>query len=173
MSIDTTIRTLERQAALGDGQAQSRLEHLRTLAGVLDPMSIVIDGETLEVSSTRQIGYGDLWELETDDGDYIVSENSETAGQAARERWQEMAENDPAEFTCIVGEQTLIAWGLGQSAGPGTTKVSSLSEWLDLWLNTPEEEFASYDGSERDVEEVGTDLVDELGFTPSVAYRSN
>jgi len=173
MSTDTRLRELERQAATGDYRAQERLERLREQAGILAPMSIVIDGETLEVSGTREIGYGDLWELKTDNGSFIVSESSETAGAAARERWQEMAENDPEEFRCLVGDETLVRWALGQSAGPGSVKVDSLTEWLDLNAQVPEEEWAGYDGVERDVSECGEEIVDELGFTPGVAYRCN
>jgi hypothetical protein len=91
----------------------------------------------------------------------------------------------------MVGDETLIRWALGQNAGPGLTQVNSLDKWLDLWLDTPAEHFASYDGEEHDVEgptaeERASDdeetvafvtgwdeLVEELGFTPTVAYRSN
>ena len=72
----------------------------------------------------------------------------------------------------MIGESTLVAWALGQYAGPGSTQVCSLEEWLELWLDTPEEHFAGYDSTQRDVERVGT-LRDELGFTPTVAYRHN
>lgn len=134
---------------------------------------IHIDGELFHVTNVRQIGFGDLYEIETEEGDeFILSEDSETAGQAARERWQEMAEHDPEEFACMVGNETLIKWGLGQPAGPGTSKVRSLSEWLDLWLDAPEDEWARYDGNERTVERVGK-LAAEMGYTPTVAYRSN
>jgi hypothetical protein len=84
-----------------------------------------------------------------------------------------MAENDPREFTCMVGETTLVKWGLGQMAGPGTTQVRSLEEWLDLWLTIPEEQWASYDGNELDVEYVSPALEAELSITPTVAYRHN
>ena len=170
--MDTTLRETERMARAGDPQAQEKLDVME--ARLEDaPTVIVIDGEALEVNSTRAIGYGDLWELDTDDGDYIVSADAETAGAAARERWQEMAENDPAEFTCMVGEATLIAWGLGQSAGPGMVHVNSLTEWLDLTATVPEEEWASYDSAECDVEGVTEDIEDELGYVPTVAYRCN
>lgn len=171
--MDITIREVERAAATGDPQAQERLERLRRRTGTLGAMEIIIDGETYEVNSTRVIGYGDLVELDTDDGDFIVSESDETAGAAARERWAEMAENDPEEFRCIVGDESLVRWALGQSAGPGSVHVDSLSDWLDLTATVPEEEWASYDGTERDVEEVGSELLEDLGFTPTVAYRSN
>jgi len=83
-----------------------------------------------------------------------------------------MAENDPSEFTCIVGEQTLVAWALGQPASPGNVSCSSLTEWLDLVATVPEEEWAGYDHQERTVDRVGK-LASELGYTPTVAYRSN
>ncbi len=89
-----------------------------------------------------------------------------------------MAQDDPANFTCMVGEQNLIAWGLGQSAGPGSTAVNSLNEWLDLWLDTPSEHWAGYDGHEYEVEGASEALVDELCFCDPgcgewVVYRWN
>lgn len=129
-------------------------------------MRIRIDGELFEVSAV----HGNM--IETDGGDFHVFVTAEDAGDAAREYWADMAKTDPEEFRCMVGDETLIAWCLGQSAGPGSTHVRSLSAWLDLWLNTPEEHFASYDGNERDVDRFGT-VARELGFSPSVAYRCN
>jgi hypothetical protein len=171
--MDSTIRAAEREAASGNPEAAERLERLRRRVKYLGAMEIIIDGETLEVNDTREIGFGDLWELSTDDGDFIVSESNETAGAAARERWADMAENDPEEFRTMVGDESLIRWALGQSAGPGSVHVNSLSDWLDLTATVPEEEWASYDGTERDVEEVGSDIESELGYTPTVAYRCN
>jgi hypothetical protein len=71
----------------------------------------------------------------------------------------------------MVGESTLVAWALGQSAGPGSTHVNSLEEWLDLWLDTAEEHFASYDSEEREVHGVTADAEEEIGFIPGVAYK--
>lgn len=142
-----------------------------------DPYGIVIDGESYILETIRSLGFqAEMVEISPSVGhspSFIVSEDQETAGQAARERWAEMAEHDPSEFACIVGEQTLVAWALGQPAGPGTSQVTSLSEWLDLWLDTPEEEWAGWDHAEREPSEVGPALRDELGFWPGVAYRSN
>lgn len=142
-----------------------------------DPYGIVIDGETHSLETTQALGYsdGDLWQLSSGGrgAEYIVAIDADDAGKAARERWESMASDDPSEFTAMVGETTLVAWALGQSAGPGSTQVSSLSEWLDLWLDTPEEEWAGYDGVECEVTETGSSIRDEIGFSPSVAYRSN
>jgi hypothetical protein len=140
---------------------------------ISDNPRIRINGELFAVTETRAIGYGDLVEIETWEGEtFILSESSENAGLAARERWEDMARNDRSEFACMVGEETLVSWALGEYAGPGSTKVTSLSEWLDLWLDTPFEEWASYDSEEREVERVGK-LVNDLGFKPGVAYRTN
>lgn len=132
-----------------------------------------IDGEILT---------GDLYENELTIGPshrYVIFENSEEAGKAAREYWKDMAENDPKEFTCMVGEGTLVNWALGQSDGPGSTHVRSLDEWLDLSLDAPEEHFASYDGQETDCE-ISRALAEELGikcprktkWIKAVAYRA-
>jgi len=115
-------------------------------------------------------------EIHADGMDLLIYESREAAGQAARDRWEDMARNDPSEFTCMVGESTLVAWALGQYAGPGTSQVKNLEEWLDLFLDAPEEELASYDGAELDVDRISTALCEELGIEPSdsmVAYRTN
>ena len=134
-------------------------------------MRIKIDGEIYTVKDVYTRGYLPLITTEGQEEFYLAAD-SETAGEVARRRWEEMAQDDPKEFTCMVGEETLIAWGLEQWAGPGSTHVCSLQDWLDLWLDTPEEEFASYDSRERTVDRCGK-LTEELGFTPTVAYRHN
>lgn len=152
-------------------------------------MNIVINQEICWIRRIDKNGY--LPEVETDSGDFLLAESSESAGEKAREYWADMVENDPQEFTCMVGEETLLKWALGQFAGPGSTQVQSLEEWLDLWLDTPEEQWASYDGEEREVlnyeefcaqtgqemeegeEDSDKELLEELGFIPTVAYRSH
>jgi hypothetical protein len=110
-----------------------------------------------------------LQHVTTEDGEeYYLFRDREEAGEAAREYWEDLALNDPREFTCLVGEETLIQWGLGIYAGPGSTHVKSLEEWLNLWLNAPEEHFASYDGQEREFKCKHPDWEDF-----SVAYRHN
>lgn len=168
--MDTGIRELERKAVGGDPQAIQKLIRQRERADGFDSNSIQIDGEFHGIDNIQEIGEG-IAELTMGDVEYVVALDSETAGQAARDRWEEMARFDPAEFTAMVGEQTLCAWALGQAAGPGYSKVHSLNEWLDLWLDTPEEEWGRYEGTEVEVERVGSELAEELGFVPTVAYR--
>ena len=133
---------------------------------------IEIDGEVLEVESVNNY---DPTYLDLSDGtEWIIFETQEAAGEAAREYWEDMTQNDPREFTCMVGKETLVSWALGQYAGPGYTQVKSLEEWLDLWLDTPEEHFAGYDGEEHDCR-INNHLKDELDFYTKncVCYRHN
>lgn len=134
---------------------------------------VEIDGERVEAPTVRDIGDG-YGGVEIADGrrEWVLYPDTESAGKAARDYWRDMAECDPSEFACIVGESTLISWGLGQYDGPGTTKVRSLADWLDLWLDTPEEHFASYDGAEADFV-ASPAMADEIGMSSGVAYRRN
>lgn len=121
------------------------------------------------IDDIRMVGEMDGSYFNTNGGkEYILFMNSKEAGEAAREYWEDMARCDKAEFTCLVGEETLISWGLGEYAGPGTTQVTSLEDWLDLWLNTPEEFHAMYDSLECEFISRHPDISE---FT--VAYRIN
>lgn len=135
-----------------------------------DEMYISIDGENMRVTNTTNGDY--MTTVKTGDGhEYYISESSESAGEQAAQYWRDMAQNDPEEFTCIVGTDTLVAWALGQWAGPGNATARSLEGWLDIVAQNPEEEWARDDGMERDVDGASASLVEELGFTPTVAYR--
>ena len=127
-----------------------------------------INGERTTFNSDNDSDYGYGKEITTDDGTFVIFGDAELAGESAREYWEDLAKNDPEEFACIVGEETLIAWALGQWAGPGTSQVRSLNEWLDLWLDTPEEHFATWDGEEREFHSLHPDYRDY-----TVAYRTN
>ena len=94
---------------------------------------------------------GELRTFEHEPGEYMVFASREDAGIAARAYWDDMRAYDPEEFTCLVGAATMVAWAHGRPAGPGSTKVLSLESWLDLWLDTPEEHYATYDGAEIDL----------------------
>jgi hypothetical protein len=138
-----------------------------------DDLFLSIDGEIYEIDTVHSTRYSYLPMLDCGSTEFYVAADSSEAGEAARKYWEDMAENDPKEFACIIGEETLIQWGLGRSAGPGSTHVRSLQEWLDLSLDVPEEQWASYDGNEREVDWVSPALETELGFLPEVAYRHN
>lgn len=135
-------------------------------------MRIKIMGQWQEIEDTFEGGYLPMVELE-DGTEWYVAKDAEAAGKANREYWEEMANNDPKEFARIVGEETLIKWGLGQWAGPGSAQVRSLAEWLDAVEGCPEEQWASWDGNEIEVEDCDDEAEEEIGFRPTVAYRHN
>jgi hypothetical protein len=103
-----------------------------------------------------------------DEREFVLFDSSEEAGDEAREYWEDLAHNDPEEFRCLVGEETLIQWALGRFAGPGSVHVNSLQEWFDLWLDVPEEHFATYDGVECEFESKHPDYENF-----KVAYRTS
>ena len=146
-----------------------------------DDLVVQIDDELIEIDKVHDYGYLPMLSL-GQNLDYYIAKSQEDAGIKARKYWKEMADDDPGEFTYIVGESTLIAWALGKSAGPGYTKVTSLEEWLDLFLGCPEEVWGSYDSAELDIQGISTGLLEELGWkdvieSPSlynlVVYRHN
>ena len=131
---------------------------------------IKINGELLIINNILNDGY--LPMIETDSGDFYLASNTEHAGEKNREYWQDMIDNDPKEFACMVGEETLVKWGMNQWAGPGNEQVKNLEDWLALVENYPEEQWAGYDGEEKEVDRFGT-IANDLGFEPTVAYRHN
>ena len=137
---------------------------------------MVIDGEVLEVTEMWDNGFDGL-NIKCDNGnEYVVFEDRETAGKATSQYWKDMAENDPEEFRCLVGDETLVQWALGQWAGPGNIQTNSLEEWFDLTEDYPEEQWASYDGVEIEGAKFNKHFEDETGFTDRkeiVLYRNN
>ncbi len=132
---------------------------------------VAIDKEVEDVTVDN---YGDVKYLRDGNREWVVFQNREEAGEAARDYYLDMAKNDPEEFACMVGEKTLVAWGLGQMAGPGYVAVRNLQEWCDLYLDLPEEHFGSYDGTEYEGT-VSLEVMEELGFAfkEVVFYRHN
>lgn len=102
--------------------------------------------------------------------EWVVFESRERAGELAADYWREMAENDPKEFACIIGNERLVDWALGCSDSFG---IRSLGDFLEVTATVPEEHHASYDGTELEVEGYSAGFVSEAGFVPQVAYRRN
>ncbi len=173
--MDLQIRELEQRAATGDGEALGELAAM--LRRVDAPMTIELDGETVTVIEVHEFGDGHAEiEVEAEDGEdrrYHLFLSEEVAGIAARAYWQDMAENDPQELGHMLGDACLIAWGLGRPYAPGSRVVNSLSEWLDLWAESPEEQWASYDHEEVEARGPSAHLHELIGFDPEVAYRTD
>jgi hypothetical protein len=112
--------------------------------------------------------YGAL--VETEDGEeWVLFDDSEKAGEAAAERWRDMAQNYPKEFAAIIGEERLVQWALGQSDEFG---IDGLDMFCEVTADNPNEEWASYDGEEHDGSIIYT-IDDTEGAFPVVAYRHN
>ena len=133
-------------------------------------MQITIGDETFEDEDFEVEKYSDLPMIVIGRHEYYIAENSEAAGEAVRKRWEDMKNHDKSEFRCLIGDERLVQWACGESDSFG---ISSFNKFLDAIANVPEEELASYDGQELDVTDVDEELIKELGFTPTVAYRHN
>lgn len=134
-------------------------------------MLMVIDNEVIEVTHVKDSGYGK--KIDCDNGcEYYIFEDSEAAGQAAREYWQDMKDNDKSEFRCIIGDERLVEWACGESDSFG---ISSFDEFLDIVETVPEEQWAGYDGCEIEVDSMNNNLKNELGYCDKTAviYRWN
>jgi len=114
-----------------------------------------LDPEVMSVSYLPMLDFGGP--------QYYVAPSSEEAGRAAEKYWTDMVKNDPEEFACLVGKDTLVQWAMGRPAGPGSEKVRSLEEWLEVVKQHPQEQFASYDGEEVQLQ-INEALAEELGF---------
>lgn len=162
-------------------------------------MNIIIDGSEYEVDKVLEFGYLPL--ICCGKVEFYVAEDSESAGEATAKYYQDMAHNDPKEFIALIGEERMVGWAIGQGDSFG---ISSFKHFLDAVAEVPEEQWAGYDGIEREVEEIEEpeeveepldgnadtneydaylerkakfegweELIEELGFTPTVAYRHN
>ena len=100
--------------------------------------------------------------------EYLFFRTREDAGQYVRDYWEDYVDSEsPEEVVAILGAETLISWALGRAAGPGSAKVKSLKEWLDLYLDAPEEHF---DSGPYQIELVAENIEEIIGFKPTVAY---
>ena len=129
--------------------------------------NVVIDQSEYEIEDILD---GDVL-LTTCWEEYRVFESSHEAGEKAKEYWKELAEYDSEEFTCIVWKDNLVSWCLWRYGWPWNEKTKSLDDWFDLHIDYPEEYHASYDSTEREVNDIGDILSEQLGFIPTVAYR--
>jgi hypothetical protein len=131
-------------------------------------MRIKLDSEIYEIDKVHTY-HNSPAIIECGRLEFYVFEDSETAGEAVVEYYRDMQRYDKGEFRCLIGEERLLQWACNESDSFG---ISSFDEFLERAAEVPEEHWASYDGNELSVDRVGK-LRDELGFVPTVAYRSN
>lgn len=123
-------------------------------------MLIKLDGDSPEEVDKAYVNRGDLPMIDIGNQDYYLAPSSEVAGEAVRERWRDMKDNDKREFRCLIGDERLIQWACGESDGFG---ISSFDEFLERVGDSPGEELSSYDGEERDAR-INLPLAEELGW---------
>ena len=101
---------------------------------------------TVSVDSITDMGSYHIISLEDSEGRHFIElsvfKEEEDAGQIARvTTGKNSLEMTRSTLVEVLGADTLIAWALGEEAGPGTSKVKSLNEWLDLYLESPDEHY--------------------------------
>lgn len=127
-----------------------------------------LDGQTFFIVSEddcSETSFGYVVEPRGTYNRFFLFPTEEDAGKYVREHWADYVEDDPDEAIQILGAENLIRWGLGQEAGPGSVKVKSLKEWLDLHLDCWDEHFESV----FEVDTVSEDLEELFGFKPTIA----
>lgn len=132
------------------------------------PIVAWIDNKRVVFDEDDLTEYNDILMVTIGNREFYLFIDENDAGEEARKYWEHMAYNDPREFRCIVGDEALVNWCLGQPYAVGNESVSTLDEWLDLWVAHPEEHWASYDGKEREFKSRHPE-VDEY----TIAYRCN
>jgi hypothetical protein len=129
---------------------------------------IIFDGEAFDLDAVT--GSNHLDTVVCGSRDWYLFSDSETAGKAVAKYWKDMAYTDRREFACIIGEERLVQWALGESDSFG---ISSLDDFFEVAADHPEEHWASYDGDEIEVDGASLDVQNEIGYMPTVAYRHN
>ena len=128
-------------------------------------MKIKIDGSIYEVSKVYGGSKSCLPLLEIGHNgrmSFHVAEDSEEAGAAVAEYYEDLRAHDPREFRAIMGDERLIEWGCGESDSFG---ISSFEEFKEAVENVPEEHWARYDGNECECE-----IVPEWADEPDPDY---
>lgn len=140
------------------------------LDDVEEAMIAVIDGDKYEDLKVKEDG--PLPMIMAGNKEWYVAQDEAAAGDAAKEYWRDIMENDPEWFRGMMGDDVLVSWSMGQPAGPGSLQARNASEWLEMWKDNPAEQWASVDGNQTDIE-VSERLREELGWDENsgVAYR--
>ena len=139
------------------------------------------DQEPMELTEIREYYWAEgVWEAESYKSFYILAVDEECAEKAVSEYYHDMAENDPQEFACIVGEGRLIKWALNQ---PDEYGFRNADEFIAAVAKEYAQELARYDGEERRgwvnepaMEEMGWDLEKDhqdfgTGWYPVLVFK--
>ena len=101
--------------------------------------SIRIDGDIYNDVTVSTGGY--LPMVEDGSSDWYVAEDYEQADAATLTYWQDMADNDPKELVCLIGEKRIVEmWANGTTLEDFVGDIPAGEQW------------GSYNGSESEVE---------------------
>lgn len=169
--MDSTMRASRRDPSTDLPSVVKRLRQAERLDD-FEPEAFEAMGETFEPHDISEHSDG-VHFVQCGHSDWYIARDAEAAGALVGSRWAEMVEHDPSEIRALLGDDVLCAWAMGQPAGPGNTQVRSLTEWIDVMASVPHEELASYDGEEQEITRAGSELVEKLGYVPTVGYLVN
>ena len=99
---------------------------------------------------------------------FYLFEGDDAAGDYCVENQRTLIEDDPEGAIDLIGAETLIQWALGNLAGPGSIKVNSLDEWLELFRDLPLE--GPFEEGPHQIVAVSPEIEEHLGFAPTIAY---
>jgi len=127
-------------------------------------LKIVIDDEVVTLDYINDNQY------KADNGcSYYIFCDCADAGEYAKSYYENMIMTSKDDFICIVGRDALVDWALGFY----NNGFCSVDEWLDDWLNKPEDHWASYDNEEVEITRMNKHMKEEMDSTSCVMYRFN
>jgi len=103
---------------------------------------------------------------------YRIARDYAQAAKAAKYYWEYLAYNDMEFSIDQVSLDAIVRWAVGRYGGPPDyEKARSFSEWLDDVVGRDPGKTLACDGMEWNIEYISRDLVENLGFEPTLAYR--
>lgn len=131
---------------------------------VIMPFTIFIDEKPYEAVDYQYLHYDlPIILLTLDNGEeWIVAQTFEDAGLAAATYWENLSYEDPDAFIAAFEAKTLVTWLYGYQ--------ETFEDWLEYMMDNPYLHWAD-DNTECYVGEISDDLVELIGFVPTVAYK--
>jgi hypothetical protein len=140
------------------------------------------DGMTLVVGGTKYaiveivLNPDSLPLLRTKHGrEFFAARDGQHASETAVEKVNALSESDPTAILVAVNDDSaIVEWLFGNSAFVGQEQYDSLSDWINRYYGEhPELVFLGDDGdySPAVPSRVSAELVEALGYTPTLVYR--
>lgn len=139
-------------------EALAAIELLKTASGRSKTLSedpvpgpqVIFNGDAVNPIEIEPDGH--LPRIDLGGRCYYLAADEETAREAVKRYCREMQQHSPEELVCLLGEETVRSWGLGQSVKIGDHQIDNFDDWVDLASNYPQAVWASYDGQTQRLE---------------------